>query len=144
MTKVNQQDFEWALEWLSSGYGSEAYIFRTTGKILWILEGRAVDPELELPDDIGDPDKYFAVPAKYELDLGVPLVMDFVYEMLPREVETVREMFRSRGAYGRFKALLERKGMLQQWYDYESRCTHDALQQWCMDHGLELVSTSSE
>ena len=50
---------------------------------------------------------------KRELDLGKPLVLDFAREFLPDDYDEVRHIFSRRGAYRRYKNLLERRGALE-------------------------------
>src|SRR5215831_14003821 len=59
----------------------EAILCKQTGKIYY----RSDSPEFaefgdELPDDIGDGEKYIVLPDKRELDLGKALVLDFARE----------------------------------------------------------------
>ena len=125
----------------SSAYGEHhAYLGRETGKIYWYSEFSDLK-ELndELPEDIEDEDKYIQLPSKRELDLGVPLVMDFVRQFLPRDFDDVSDMFRRRGAYGRFKQLLIRKRALEQWYDFEQKATERALREWCELNSIVLA-----
>jgi hypothetical protein len=125
----------------SSAYGEHhAYLCRESGKIYWHSEFSDLE-ELndELPEDIEDEDKYIQLPSKRELDLGVPLVMDFVRQVLPRAFDDVSDMFDRRGAYGRFKQLLTRRGALQQWYDFEQQATERALREWCELNSIVLA-----
>jgi Uncharacterised protein family (UPF0158) len=114
---------------------SEAYLDRHTGKIY--CHSAFGDNEEELPDDIDD-EKYIAIPDKRELELGTPLVFDFVSEFLPNDYDEVRRIFSRKGAYGRFKDLLEQRGALQQWYDFSSKAEEAALREWCAENGIEL------
>jgi Uncharacterised protein family (UPF0158) len=125
----------------SSEYGEQyAYLCRESGKIYWHSEFSDLE-ELndELPEDIEDEDKYIQLPSKRELDLGVPLVMDFARQVLPRDFDDVSDMFRRRGAYGRFKQLLIRKRALEQWYDFEQKATERALREWCELNSIVLA-----
>src|SRR5438445_988686 len=55
----------------------QAFLSRQSGKVYWYVEYS--DDELsELPDDIDDRAKYVQIPDKKELDLGKPLVLEFV------------------------------------------------------------------
>ena len=56
-----------------------------------------------------------------ELDLGKPLALDFARQFLPGDFDDVRQFFSRRGAYARFKDLLDRRGVLDQWYDFEAK-----------------------
>lgn len=51
----------------------------------------------ELPADLDESDDYIAIPHKNDLDLGKPLVMDFVYTRCPEEIDRVLMIFSRRG-----------------------------------------------
>jgi hypothetical protein len=85
-------------------YMHSAYLCKETGKIFYTSEAGDSD---ELPDDIDDPDKYITIPHKNELDLGKALVIEFTSEYLPEELDTVYSIFRRKGAYSRYRDLLE-------------------------------------
>src|SRR5258708_28568690 len=86
----------------------QASLCIATGKIYWHAEFGDEDQFDELPDDIEDGEKYIAIPHKRDLDLGKPLVLDFVRECLPDDFDEVRYIFSKRGADANFKALLAR------------------------------------
>jgi hypothetical protein len=79
------------------------------------------------------------VPDRYELDLGKALVFDFAREFLPSNYDDVRDFFSRRGGYRKFRALVERRHMLQRWYDFEKDAIHKALRDWCEVNGVELT-----
>jgi hypothetical protein len=93
---------------------------------------------LILPDDIGDSEKFLQLPDKKELDLGKPLALDFARQFLPDDFDEVRQFFSKRGAYARFKELLDRRGALDQWYDFEAKAEERALRMWCELNSIEL------
>jgi hypothetical protein len=70
--------------------------------------------------------------------LGKPLVLDFVRQFLPDDFDEVQQIFSSRGAYARFKHLLDRRGALDQWYDFEAKAEERALRMWCDLNSIEL------
>ena len=112
-----------------------AYLCKETGEIFYTSEMGDSD---ELPEDIEDPEKYIAIPHKNELDLGRALVIEFTSTYLPEELETVYSIFRHKGAYSRYKALLERKGALEDWYKFENERQKVALKEWCRENGIEV------
>jgi putative CocE/NonD family hydrolase len=111
-----------------------AYIRTDTGTIHLVSE--AIDEEE--PDDLESSDAYVSVPHKNDLDLGRNLVFAFVEEHMPDDWDTVRDIFRKRGAYGRFKDLLQRRRMLDKWFAYEESATEAAVRAWCEDVGIQL------
>jgi len=119
-----------------SGYGNTAWVCRETGKVLWHSD--EFDDFEPLPEDIDDEDRYVPVPGKRELDLGKPLPLEFTRTHLPDCYEQVREIFSHRGAYARFKNLLERHQSLDAWHQWETEQTRQALRTWCADNGITL------
>ena len=65
--------------------------------------------------------------------------MDFVTEYCPELLGKVNNIFSRKGAYSRYKELLESKGLLDKWHNYENQRTKDELRQWCTDNGIELT-----
>jgi hypothetical protein len=136
---VTFDDLESALLWVSSAgpFENSALISRTTGQVFY--SSRSYDTEDELPEDIDDATLYWSVPHKNDLDLGRDLALRFAAEYLPDEERKVQDYFRRRGAYGRFKALLERAGRLEHWYQYEREATKSALLAWAAEEGLKVT-----
>jgi len=127
-----------ALEWVSSlpPFQHAAYISKTTGQVFYdSAHGDAVD---ELPDDYEDAGLYWTVPHKNELDLGSRLAHRFAEECAPEHQADVHDIFRRKGAYARFKALLERLGLLETWYEFEREATQAALLAWAEEKGMSV------
>jgi hypothetical protein len=110
---------------------NRAFLCRRTGKIYLHSDPDVDELFDELPDDIEDDEKYLAIPDKRELDLGKPLVLDFAREYLPGDFDEVRYIFDRKGAYRKFRALVERRNVLDRWYDFEAKATERALRDWC-------------
>ena len=116
---------------------NEAYISLETGRIYWISE--LSPPDVDIPDDLETSEKYLVVPHRADLELGKNLALRFAGERLPEYYGQVEALFRRRGAYRRFKDLLESKEVLEQWYAYENEATERALKEWCSENGIELI-----
>lgn len=136
--KVKWDDLEDAFMGASFGAEGEieAYIDRETGAIL-IRSGLDEEDE-ELPPDLDENPRYIALPDKHDLDLGANLAIAFADEHLPDDADEVRLTFRNRGAYARFKAILQRRGALQRWYDFQNAAEEAALREWCAANGIEI------
>ena len=132
---VNFDQLVSAFEWTSFGPEGEivAYICLKTGQVFIDFE----DNEEELPDDLGEADHYIEVPSKAELRLGKRLALAFISEHLPMDFELGDAFFQARGAYGKFRDLLEHRGVREQWYLYEAEATKRALMSWCKDYDVE-------
>ena len=133
---VSLSDLEDALAWVSGPpeFDTAAFISRSTGRIYLRNEDGGVDDDL--PEDIEDGTEYLALPHKNDLDLGRDLVLSFIESVAPNLHEQVREIFRKKGAYSRFKDLLQRQSLLERWHDYERSETQHALARWAAENGL--------
>jgi len=127
-----------AFEFLSSGEpgGQTVFLRRETGELFWHSE--FVDELDDLPDDVEDREKYVALPDPRDLDLGKRLAIRFAGEHLEDHYDKIVEIFSRRGAYRRFKDLLEREGALERWYHYEEAAKEKALREWCAENGIEV------
>ncbi len=135
---VSLKDIQEAFEFVSAGAGDEhqAFLCKQSGKLYWHSE--LCDDLDILPDDIDDNEKFLQIPDKRELDLGKPLALDFARQFLPGDFDDVRQIFSRRGAYAKFKNLLDRRGMLDQWYAFEAEAEESALKMWCELNSIEV------
>lgn len=136
---VQLDDLLAVFDWVSSSAPAvnDAFVSRVSGKLHWSSDDVELDDEL--PQDIDDGTLYVAVPHRFDLNLGKGLALAFAGEQLSDSFEMVADAFRKRGAYARFKEVLERRSLLQAWYDYEIHATEDALRGWAVKQGLSLA-----
>ncbi|MFO8089489.1 MAG: UPF0158 family protein [Desulfatiglandaceae bacterium] len=138
MVKFLFSDIEDAFMYISSaGYGmNSAVLCKDTGKIFYHSEFSDID-DMEEAGDL-DWDQRIEIPHKVELGLGKDLVFEFVEEYLPDDHERVRKIFRRNGAYSRYKDLLDRRGLLEKWYELENARETGAIREWCEENEIEL------
>jgi len=131
-------DIEFAFMFVSGApmYTNSAYISLETGQTYYVSGMGDSD---ELPEDIYENEQYIEIPHKNELDLGKALVLDFTSSHMPNELEKVDSIFRKKGAYSRFKDLLERKGLLEEWYSFEDKRQNEALREWCKENKIKIT-----
>lgn len=143
MVTVTYEEISSAFEFVASGVPMEhsAYISLDTGQIYWASDLASLDEEL--PDDLDTSDRYLVVPHKTELKLGKNLALRFAAQELPDSYEQVASIFRSKGAYGRFKQLLEDNGVLENWYKFEAEASDKALREWCAANDIQIVEGSA-
>ncbi|USD36180.1 UPF0158 family protein [Ferrimonas sp. SCSIO 43195] len=139
--EVKLSDLALAVDFSSSGllFDSCTYLNRCSGKIVYT--GDLIDDE-ELPDDLYDNPDYVEIPSKQDMNLGKRLVLRFAAEHLSEHVETVHNIFSRRGAYGRFKVLLDQTNMLDEWYRYEEKAVTRELLEWCLVNEITVNEDS--
>ncbi|HTW72663.1 MAG TPA: UPF0158 family protein [Acetobacteraceae bacterium] len=142
---VDREELEEAFEFVSFGGdhgGHRAWISMATGKITFYsddlgnLDAGADDDADEEEEDDEDESGTIAIPGKKELGLGSSLVMRFAREVMPDDYGTIARFFDRRGAYARLKDFLQRRDMLQRWYDFEEQATKQAILEWCKENDV--------
>ncbi len=127
----NWDDILMAFEHVSSGmlFETQAVLNRETGEISFVSDSAfSGGDEAKFPDDIDDnPDTYIEIPHKNDLDCGKQLVEEFAARLPPDTQRQVADAFRHRGAYRRYKEILESAGKLNEWYAFESAREEQAL-----------------
>ena len=113
-----------------------AMICAQTGQVCLRSELGGLD---EIPEEAYDSDSWREVPHKTELGLGRDLVFSFVSQHLPADLGRVRSIFSRRGAYSSYKNLLEDRGILEEWYEFEDAHQKEALLEWCRVEGIEVT-----
>ena len=144
MTRFLFSDVENAFMYVASaGYGmNSALLCKDTGEIYYRSEMSDID-ETEEVDDL-DLDLCIEIPHKNDLDLGRHLVFEFVEEYLPDDYERVRGIFRHKGAFSHYKDLVDRRGRLKKWYDFENQREEAALRRWCKENDIDLEEGNHE
>jgi len=141
---VKFDDLSLGFDFVGSAPPSEnnAYISLDTGQIYWASEFNPLDEEV--PDDLETSDRYLLLPHKTELDLGKGLALRFAASELPHCYDRIVGFFRHKGAYARFKGLLDSEGALERWYKYEAEATESALREWCAENDIQLIERNGD
>lgn len=140
---VDLEELMLALDWASdtSGLGNMAFVSRETGQVFLTSDEDFGDEfNAELPSDLDDVAKYAIVPTRHDLRLGKRLAVRFAQESLPERLEDTYEMFASRGAYARFKAMLESERALDAWHAFEAEAVERALREWAESEMLAVAA----
>ena len=136
--KVSLTEMSAAWDMASGSVISEivAYVNRVTGAVVTSMDAEFSDEEMA---DFSEHEDYVAMPDKYALDLGTALVWRFVDREIPGLRPRVQEIFSRRGAYRRYKDFLADVGLLDEWHTFEDQAVNEALTQWAVDEGFEVV-----
>ena len=140
---MKYEDLDSAFQWSSSGtpFENTALLHRQTGEVF--LTSMHEESDEDFPEDIEDGSIHIAAQHKNDLNLGRELVFDFVEAVAPQHLHKVESYFRQRGAYSKFKALLERESLIDEWYKFEAEANRKALLRWASENGLHITSISS-
>lgn len=134
---IKFSDIEHAFIYVSSApmTAKTAILCKETGEIFYASD---YDDENQIPEEIYFREDCIEIPHRNDLDLGRNLVSEFVEQYMPEDFERVREILRRKGAYGKYKDLLEDRNILQKWYDFENARQTETLREWCEDNEIAL------
>lgn len=139
MVTVSYSELAEAFDFANFGGGAEqaAYLSLDAGRFYCVSD--LLELEEEVPGDLETSDRYLLLPAKRDLGLGRELALRFLEESYPALVPEVRQIFHHKGAYARYKGLLESHHALEAWYRFEADATKEALLQWCRENGIQVA-----
>ena len=134
---MKYEDIEFLFEYVGSGrrFERSAYLNRRTGESYLVSELGDSD---ESPDDFEESDDYLGIPHRNDLDVGQKLVFEFVEQRMPFAIEQVHGFFQRVGAYGRFRDLLDRNSLLDDWHKRKADRARAAMLEWCEKSNIEL------
>lgn len=119
----------------------EYYYYIPDERIISRVSGSFTDEEFagEDPDD----DDLIALPDRYEID-EYSIMRDFA-ESYPESNtrEWLVNSIHGKGAFRRFRAVLERFYITDQWYEFQDEAYRAKAMKWCEDYGIYYASAAS-
>ena len=113
---------------------------KATGEIHFIYDGM-VDGEInqELEEYICKSDDFIALPEKYEIN-DYEIMREFIYT-LPngRMQDNLLNAISGRGAFRRFREVLDDYGKTEKWYAYKEAAYEQIAREWAERYGIEII-----
>ena len=133
--KIKYEEIEIAVDFVScSPNDNQVFLSRATGELCYVSEDGEGD---DLPEDFEDGD-YLEIPDQHQLGLKQNLVREFASGCSDKIEGEIRRCFKKRGAYRRFKDLLDRNDLLDKWHSFEAEAEKEAICAWCSANQIEL------
>ena len=86
-------------------------------------------------------ERYLRLPTKFEIR-EYHIMEEFIWTLKGERADKLDCAIRGRGAFRRFKDLVDRMGISQQWYDFQAEYYRKLAIEWCQEHGLEYIEES--
>lgn len=114
-----------------------------TGESVFLVDELVTDLDNEgLQDEIEENmERYLRLPTKFEIH-EYHIMEEFIWTLNGETAEKLECAIRGRGAFRRFKNMVDRMGISQQWYAFQADYYRKLATQWCRDHGLEYEEWS--
>ena len=86
-------------------------------------------------------ERYLRLPTKFEIH-EYHIMEEFIWTLKGERADKLDCAIRGRRAFRRFKDLVDRMGISQQWYDFQAEYYRKLAIDWCQEHGLEYEEES--
>lgn len=96
--------------------------------------------ELEYEID-ENPERYLRLPTKFEIH-EYHIMEEFIWTLKCEKADKLGCAIQGRGAFRRFKDMVSRMGILQQWYAFQAAYYRKLAIEWCQEYGLEYTEES--
>lgn len=92
-----------------------------------------------MEDDIDEnPDRYIRLPTKFEIH-EYHIMEEFIWTLQEEKANKLEYAIQGRGAFRRFKDMVNRMGIAQQWYNFQSEYYKKLAVEWCKGHQVEYT-----
>ena len=92
-----------------------------------------------LEDEIDEnPERYLRLPTKFEIH-EYHIMEEFIWTLNGERADKLECAIRGRDAFRRFKDMVDRMEISQQWYDFQADYYRNLAIAWCQEHGIEYV-----
>ena len=114
-----------------------------TGKSVLLADELSTGMDNEgLENEIEDnPERFFRLPTKFEIH-EYNIMEEFIQTLKGEDADKLEQVIQGRGAFRRFKDMVNRRGITKQWYDFQADYYRNLAIAWCQEHGIEYVENS--
>ena len=83
-------------------------------------------------------ERFFRLPTKFEIH-EYNIMEEFIQTLKGEDADKLEQVIQGRGAFRRFKDMVNRRGITKQWYDFQADYYRNLAIAWCQEHGIEYV-----
>lgn len=88
-----------------------------------------------------NPERYLRLPTKFEIH-EYHIMEEFIWTLKGERADKLACAIRGRRAFRRFKDMIDRMEISQQWYDFQAEYYRKLAIEWCRDYRLEYTEES--
>ena len=121
---------------------AEAFVRTDADGIVYVPSSMIADEEQRQAacDEMDEEGSWISFPDASELRLGKDVALRYAERFLSEnDYERVVDIFYRRGAFRRFKDLLDERGKLEEWYAFEEISELAALKEWLTEKDITYV-----
>jgi len=85
-----------------------------------------------------NPDDYLSLPEKYDFN-EYRIIEKFIARvMVAKQSEMLFQSINGKGAFRRFKMVLEKLGLVDEWYKYRGQKLREFVKFWCRENKIDF------
>lgn len=81
---------------------------------------------------------YLPLPEKYDFNEYRVIEKFISTVVVPKQVEMLSHSIRGKGAFRRFRTVLERLGLVEEWYKFKEQKLREFVEFWCQENTIEF------
>lgn len=114
-----------------------------TGESVFLVDELITGIDNEGLEDIiyENPERFLRLPTKFEIH-EYHIMEEFIWTLNAERADKLNCVIQGRGAFRRFKDMVDRMGISQQWYDFQAQYYRKLAIEWCQDHSLTYTDRS--
>ena len=83
-------------------------------------------------------DDYLSLPEKYDFN-EYRIIEKFIARVdIPKQSDMLYQSIQGKGAFKRFKIMLERLGVVGEWYKYRDEKLREFVEFWCQENNIDF------
>ena len=87
---------------------------------------------------VDNPNDYLYLPEKFDFNEYRVMEKFISHVQKDEHAEALFKAIKGKGAFHRFKAVLERFSLTGQWYEYKNRQLQEFIEFWCKENDIEF------
>ena len=81
---------------------------------------------------------YLPLPDKYDFN-EYRIIEKFIARVvIPKQLQMLSQSIQGKGAFRRFKAVLEKLGLVDEWYKYRGQKLREFVEFWCKENKIDF------
>jgi len=133
---------------------SESFLNTKTDQVCMFTdeELRAAENDVDLSDSaewyceavasakhyLENQDDYLSLPEKYDFN-EYRIIEKFIARVvIPKQSEMLAQSIHGKGVFRRFKTMLEKLGLVEEWYKYRGHELREYVEFWCKENKIDF------
>lgn len=91
------------------------------------------------PDEVDESERFIFLPSSFDIN-NWQIMQDFIWTLEDTRLQDrLNDAIHRSGAFRNFRAVLDEKGLIDEWYKFRDAAYRDIATEWCENNGIDWV-----